>query len=188
MSPPGNLHASTLVRLRADDPPAPTLGFVAGVALHESLAAHAPAADFRLKWPNDLVADGAKLAGILLERSGDAVAVGIGANLAHHPDGLDQPATSLRACAGQSPEPSAFLAVLAPRFADRLERWREDGTPALLIEWSARALPVGTALRVHLGEEVLRGMFDGLDGVGALRLRLPDGDVRAIHAGDVFLV
>ena len=188
MSPPGNLHASTLVRLRADDPPAPTLGFVAGVALHESLLAHAPAADLRLKWPNDVVADGAKLAGILLERVGDAVAVGIGANLVHHPDGLDQRATSLRLSVGHSPNPSTFLRSLAPRFVDRLERWRGEGVPSLLAEWSARALAVGTPLRVHLGEEVLRGAFDGLDREGALQLRLPEGDVRAIHAGDVFLV
>jgi BirA family biotin operon repressor/biotin-[acetyl-CoA-carboxylase] ligase len=88
VSPPGNLYISTLVRVCPDDPPAPTLALVAAVALHDALGP-----GLTIKWPNDIMAGEAKLAGILLERAGDAVVVGFGANLAHHPKGLDRPVT-----------------------------------------------------------------------------------------------
>ena len=87
-SPPGNLYASTLVRLRRDDPSAPGLALVAAVALHEVVAAVLTGGrrgGLLLKWPNDLLLDGAKLAGILLERADDAVVIGVGVNAQHHP-------------------------------------------------------------------------------------------------------
>ena len=179
---PGNLHASTLVRLRADDPPAPTLALVAAVALHEVAAIYAPAV--RIKWPNDLLFDGAKLAGILLEREGDAVILGFGVNLAHHPQGLERPATSLAALAGMAPEPAPFLEILVRNFSRWLARWRQDGLAPVRAQWLAAAHPLGTPLSTPEGE----GLFDGLDETGALRLRLAGGGVRVIHAGDVFLV
>src|SRR3954469_24646435 len=126
-SPAGNLHASTLVRLAPGDPPAPTLALVAAVALHEVAAAFAPGAELIVKWPNDLLAGGAKLAGILLEREGDAVVIGFGANLAAAPAGLDRPTTSLAALAGAAPDPATFLDVLAGAFARWLGRWRSEG-------------------------------------------------------------
>ena len=187
-SPAGNLHASALVRLRPADPPAPTLGFVAGVALHEALQGYAPAAALRLKWPNDLFAGRAKLAGILLERAGDAVAVGIGANLARHPESLDHPATDLCALTGAVVAPAAFLDRLAPAFARWLAACRGEGLPALLAAWEARAFPAGTPLRAREGEAVVHGAFERLAPDGALLLRLPGGGLRAIHAGDVFPV
>lgn len=219
VSPPGNLHASTLVRLRPADPPAPTLALVAAVALHEatSLALDRPsplwggqgggrpasagldesheggglqpstfssaARTLMLKWPNDLLLNGAKLAGILLEREGDAVVIGFGANLAHHPDLPDRPATSL-ATAGAAPAPDVVLEILAETFARWLARWRSEGLTPIRTSWCAAAHPIGTALSTPEGE----GLFDGLDETGALRLRLADGSVRVIHAGDVFLM
>src|SRR5438093_256869 len=89
LSPPGNLYASTLVRLTAGDPPAATLSLVAGVALHQVTQAYAPEVPLQLKWPNDLLANGAKLAGILLERHEDAVIAGFGVNLAEYPTDLE---------------------------------------------------------------------------------------------------
>ena len=182
MSPPGNLYASTLVRLQAGDPPAPTLALVSAVALHEAAALYAPTA--RIKWPNDLLADGAKLAGILLERSGDAVVIGLGVNLAHHPEGLERAVTSLNALAGAAPEPAVFVELLSETFARWLARWRLAGVEAVRRSWLAAAHPVGTALSTSEGE----GLFDGLDESGALRLRLADGTIRTIHAGDVFQI
>jgi BirA family transcriptional regulator, biotin operon repressor / biotin---[acetyl-CoA-carboxylase] ligase len=176
-SPPGNLYASTLVRLRPGDPPAPTLALVAAVALHDAVRPHAPAA--QIKWPNDLLIGGAKLAGILLERQDEAVILGFGVNLAGHPGGLDRPATSLAAAIA----PDAFLTRLAAGFAAWLERWRADGLAPVRAAWLAAAHPVGTPL---LSGDA-PGIFDGLDETGALRLRLADGALRLIHAGDVFL-
>lgn len=177
-SPPGNLHASTLVRLRPGDPPAPTLALVAAVALHEVVDRHLPAA--RIKWPNDLLVGGAKLAGILLERQGDSVIVGFGVNLAHHPEDLDRPATSLK----PPVDPDPFLRRLAATFAAWLARWRAQGLAPVRAAWLAAAHPIGAALTASGA----RGTFDGLDETGALRLRLEDGGLRIIHAGDVFLL
>jgi BirA family biotin operon repressor/biotin-[acetyl-CoA-carboxylase] ligase len=184
LSPPGNLYASTLARLRGGDPPAPSLALVAAVALHETVSAWAPAAEIRIKWPNDLVARGAKLAGILLERAGDAVVIGFGANLAHHPEGLERPVTSLAALTGSAPGPAQFAEQLAESFARALGAWRGSGLLAIRSAWLERAHPVGTALNTPEGD----GLFDGLDESGALRLRLPHGETRLIHAGDVFLL
>ena len=183
-SPVGNLYASTLVRLRPADPPAATLALAAAVALHEVAAALAPEAGIRIKWPNDLLAGGAKLAGILLERADEAVIVGFGVNLAHFPADTTRPATSIAALAGAAPEPATFLDLLAEAFARWLGRWRSEGLPPVRTAWLAAAHPLGSALASGEGE----GLFDGLEPDGALRLRLADGTRRVIHAGDVFLI
>jgi BirA family biotin operon repressor/biotin-[acetyl-CoA-carboxylase] ligase len=183
-SPPGNLYASTLVRLRPGDPPPPSLALVAAVAVHEVASAWAPAGGICIKWPNDLVADGAKLAGILLERAGDAVVIGFGVNLAHHPQDLERPVTSLAALGGSAPAPDLFLEQLAESFARALALWRGRGLAEIRSAWLARAHAIGTALTTSEGE----GLFEGLDETGALRLRLPHGETRLIHAGDVFLL
>ena len=187
-SPAGNLHASTLVRLRPGDPPAPSLAMVAAVALHETLLAFAPGREPLIKWPNDLLVDGAKLGGILLERSDEAVVIGIGVNLAHHPEGLERPATSLAALGGGAPDPAVFLEALADAFARWLGRWRSEGLGPIRDRWLLAAHPVGTALTADASGRRLDGLFDGLDRAGALRLRLADGSVHVIHAGDVFLI
>ncbi|MDQ3140211.1 MAG: biotin--[acetyl-CoA-carboxylase] ligase [Pseudomonadota bacterium] len=183
-SPLGNLYASTLVRIHPGDPPAPTLALVAAVALHDVAAAHAPEHRLQIKWPNDLLADGAKIAGILLERAEDAVAIGFGVNLAHCPENLDRPVTSLAALGASAPDPDAFAEMLAESFARWLVRWRSEGLAPIRTRWLAAAHAIGTALSTAQGD----GLFDGLDEAGALRLRLADGAVRVIHAGDVFLL
>ncbi len=182
MSPPGNLYASTLVRLQPGDPPAATLALAAAIALHEVASFHA--GGLSLKWPNDLLASGAKVAGILLEREGEAVVIGFGVNLAAHPDLPDRPSTSLAALAGTVPDPAGFLEMLAESFARWLMRWRQDGVAAIRRRWLEAAHPIGTALATSEGA----GLFEGLDEAGALRLRLADGSIRTIHAGDVFLI
>ena len=183
-SPEGNLYASTLVRLQSSDPPAPSLAMVAAVALQEVVSAHARVHQVLIKWPNDLLVEGAKLAGILLERSDDAIVIGVGVNLAQHPEGLERPATSLKALTGSAPHPAAFLVTLADAFARWLGRWRGEGLAPVRSKWLAAAHPIGTALSTSAGE----GLFEGLDETGALRLRLADGTSRVIHAGDIFLI
>ena len=128
------------------------------------------------------MAGSAKFAGILLEREGEVVVIGFGANLAHDPEHLDRPATSLAKIAGIAPEPGAFVELLAEIFERWLGRWRGEGLAPIRRRWLEAAHPLGTALATPEGE----GLFDGLDESGALRLRLPDGTTRLVHAGDVF--
>lgn len=188
-SPPGNLYASTLVRLRAADPPAPTLALVAAVALHETVSVFAAGAGIMIKWPNDVLAGGAKLSGILLERLEDCVVVGFGVNLVEHPDATVRPSTSLAALGACAPEPALFLEALAECFARWLARWRTQGLPPVRSAWLAAAHPVGTPLSTHTASGAwIEGLFDGLAEDGALRLRMADGTSRVIHAGDIFLL
>lgn len=187
VSPVGNLSASTLVRLRATDPQAATLALVAAVALEEAVSVYLPARG-ALKWPNDLLIDGAKVSGILLERADDAVVIGIGVNLAHHPEGLERPTTSL-AAQGVTPDPAEFLETLAECFGRWLSRWRGEGIAPVRARWLERAHPIGTALTAALPDgSAVDGLFQGLDADGALILRLADGTARVIHAADVFLI
>lgn len=187
-SPPGNLYASTIVRLQPHDPAAPTLALVAAVALADVVRAYTPDVAVVIKWPNDLLMGGAKLAGILLERAGDAVVVGIGVNLAHHPEGLDRPVTNL-AAHGHQLDPAIFIEDLAACLARWIARWRSEGLAPVRAAWLASAHPPGTALVANLGDgDLVEGLFDGLTDEGALRLRLAGGAVRVIHAADVFLI
>ncbi len=148
----------------------------------------AAATSLALKWPNDLLAGAAKLSGILLERTGDAVVIGFGVNLAHHPDLPDRPTTSLAAL-GAPVDPAAFLEVLGETMARWRDRWRVDGIEPVRRRWLERAHPVGTALTARLPDETMvDGLFDGLDAQGALLLRLAGGERRVIHAADIFLI
>ncbi len=188
-SPPGNLYASTLVRLQPGDPPAATLALVAAVSLAEVIAGFLDEVRPSIKWPNDILIVGAKISGILLERSGDAVVIGIGVNLKSHPETLGRPATCLAANGVAAPAPGYFLEEVATSFARWLGRWRGEGIHVVRAAWTEYAHPVGTALSLTLPDgSSMDGLFDGLDGDGALRLRLADGAVRVIHAADVFLI
>lgn len=184
VSAPGNFYGSTLVRLNPGDPPAPTLSLAAGLALIEAIDAAVPSQALMLKWPNDILLLGKKLAGILLERSGDRVAVGIGVNLGTAPHLADRPSASL----GGQTTPEAFAPLIAGSFGRLLDLWRQSKPGLLSHAWLARAHPIGTRLKVHCSaEEVVGGRFDGLDTDGALRLRLDDGTLRIIRAGDIEL-
>lgn len=189
VSPAGNLHASTLVRLRRTDPAAASLALVTAVAVAETARVYLPTSEaVTIKWPNDVLVEGAKVAGILLERADDAVVVGTGVNLVGHPDLPDRPTTDLGAHRSAVEVP-AFLETLAETFARWLARWRGEGIAPVRQRWLEMAHPVGTALTARLPDgDSVEGLFDGLDSDGALVLRLADGTRRVIHAGDVFLV
>lgn len=188
LSEGGNLSASTLVRLRPSDRSAPTLALVAAVALEEAVSLLFRRDGVTIKWPNDLLLNDAKFAGILLERTGDAVVIGFGANLAHAPDVPDRTVTFLAAHEAQI-APSTLVEVLAETFERWLARWRGEGIAPVRARWLARAHVPGTALSARLPDGgTLDGLFDGLDATGALILRLGGGERRVIHAGDVFLI
>jgi BirA family transcriptional regulator, biotin operon repressor / biotin---[acetyl-CoA-carboxylase] ligase len=172
------------VQLRTADSQPQTLSLAAGLALVETIDVALSAQPLMLKWPNDVMLLGKKLAGILLERSGERVAVGFGVNLATAPKLHDREGGSLQ---GQL-VPQAFAPLLAGSFARLLDLWRQS-EPALLAQaWLARAHPVGTGLTVHsTAEEIVSGRFDGIEPDGALRLRGADGMLTVVRAGDVEL-
>jgi BirA family biotin operon repressor/biotin-[acetyl-CoA-carboxylase] ligase len=184
VSASGNFFGSTLVELGSNDPPAQSLSLAAGLALIEAVDTAVPAQQLMLKWPNDLIAQGKKLAGILLERGGDRVAVGFGVNLAKAPVLQDRQAADLGGQVG----PEAFAPLLAASFARLLALWRSS-EPALLAQaWLTRAHPTGTRLSVHSGaDETISGRFEGIEVDGALILRRDDGDIAIVRAGDVRL-
>jgi BirA family transcriptional regulator, biotin operon repressor / biotin---[acetyl-CoA-carboxylase] ligase len=183
----GNFMGSTVVHLRPGDPPPQTLALLAGLSLHDLLA---PRLDepLTLKWPNDLLAGQGKLAGILLERVGDAVVVGIGVNLVCAPD-LPDRGTATASDLGAALPRDEFAQSLARLFAADLERWRNFGLGPVVNRWLAAGHPQGTRLTVECGEfGRLEGQFGGLTPDGALELRLADGAVRVIHAGETRIV
>jgi BirA family biotin operon repressor/biotin-[acetyl-CoA-carboxylase] ligase len=137
-----------------------------------------------LKWPNDLLLVGKKLAGILLERSADRVVIGFGVNLASAPDLPDRPCASL----GGRVSPEAFAPLLAASVTRLIDLWRKSQPASLVQAWLARAHPAGTRLTVHSSsDEMIGGRFEGIESDGALRLRLEDGHLEIVHAGDISL-
>jgi BirA family transcriptional regulator, biotin operon repressor / biotin---[acetyl-CoA-carboxylase] ligase len=189
-SPPGNLYCSTLVRHRDSDPPLQQLSFVAAVALQETLSEYS--AHIQLKWPNDLLIQGRKLSGILLEgggtpASGQWVVIGVGVNVKHFPDDVERPATSLaKQLTGPPPESADVLSRLAVNFDTWCDVWRQQGFAPVRSRWLQFATGIGQTIEVRLGQESLTGMFTGLDADGALLLQLDSGHVRAVHAGEVY--
>jgi BirA family biotin operon repressor/biotin-[acetyl-CoA-carboxylase] ligase len=184
VSVPGNFYGSTLVQLRSGDPAAQTLSLAAGLALAEAIDVSVPGQLLLLKWPNDLLLGGRKLAGILLERSGDRVAVGFGVNLAAAPQLPDRVGASL----GGRLRPEVFAPLLAGSFARLLGLWRQNPPAMLAQAWLTRAHPIGMQLTVHASpNETVSGAFDGIEPDGALRLRLADGSLETVRAGDVTL-
>ena len=188
VSEPGNLHATLLLTDAAPAAHLPELAFVAGVAVYDATAEAAPSLQRRLmlKWPNDLLCDGAKLAGVLIEGEGRTVAVGVGVNCRYHPAGTSYPATDLAAC-GVAVSPDDLFGVLSKCMLQRLDQWqRGSGFPGIRRAWLARAQGPGSAIAVRVGEHESRGRYEGIDEHGRLLLRSAEGTLTTIAAGDVF--
>ncbi len=185
----GNFMGSTLVYLRSSDPAPQTLALVAGVAVYEAISKFLGRAQgLLLKWPNDVLLNGAKLAGILLERAGDAVVIGIGVNLAYAPDLADRVAAAL-ASHGLSVDRDDFAEELTRRMAAELSSWRKSGLGETISRWTIRGPHIGAPLRyVGVTDTIEDGTFAGIDQDGALMMRLANGTVRVIHAGEVSLI
>jgi BirA family biotin operon repressor/biotin-[acetyl-CoA-carboxylase] ligase len=190
VSPPGNLYATLLLSEPLAPREAPQLSFVAALALHDAVSATAPrlVPALGLKWPNDLLLEGRKVAGILIEGESEpvlAVAIGIGVNCASHPDGTLHPATDL-AAGGAAVTPAQVFSTLVPAMSGRLAQWQAgQGFGSIRADWLDRAVGIGEPIRVRLPEKELAGRFQGLDAAGRLLLK-GEGGVAAIAAGDVF--
>ena len=192
-SPPGNLYCSTL--LYPDQPPAKIgqMAFVAALALADGIAEVAPQVDVAIKWPNDLLVGGRKIAGILLEGnvSGEprrrSLVVGMGVNVATHPEisgGL--PATSL-AKEGAEVSTPEVLSAAAAGLARWIGVWEAQGFDPVRTEWIGRAVGIGGEIEIHTGDDTVSGTFSTIDDLGALIVSTKTG-ARAIGAADVFLI
>lgn len=191
----GNLYASGMYPLEVSAAKAATLSFVAALAVADLCDAFVDPETVKLKWPNDVLVNDAKISGILLEsaRGGEGrleIAVGVGVNLAEFPTDADRPATSIKAnlALGHSAPPTIEVAarILADAFDARLAVWREAGFPGIRDAWLARAIGVGGAVEARLPSETIKGRWAGLGPDGALMVDLSDGTTRAISAADVF--
>ncbi len=184
----GNFMGSTVVHFAESDPPTHSLALVAGLATYEAILPYCPDPKaLVLKWPNDVLLGEGKLSGILLEGRGNSVVVGIGVNLVASPDLPDRKTVALNQIT-PAPTASDFSQSLAICFDRELERWRTFGLEPLIRRWAAVGTPAGTRLTVHEPDgSIASGDFAGLDAHGNMQLRLEDGQLRAIHAGDVML-
>jgi BirA family biotin operon repressor/biotin-[acetyl-CoA-carboxylase] ligase len=186
-SPTGNLYSSILLRPDASPGRAAELSFVAALAVADTVDGCLPdGVRARLKWPNDVLVRGAKIAGILLEHADAAVVVGIGINVLHAPPVAPYPVTSLADSGAATPEPEAALGALLRSFAHRFDEWQGEGFAQARSAWLARAHPVGSAIRISVGGRSQAGDFAGLADDGALIVRTADGPVRIV-AGEVLL-
>jgi BirA family transcriptional regulator, biotin operon repressor / biotin---[acetyl-CoA-carboxylase] ligase len=188
-SPAGNVYATLMLRPPGAPLVVAQLGFVAALAIAEALDGVVAAVS--IKWPNDVLVAGRKIAGILMETEGvaaegvDGLVIGCGINVAHHPDDTRLPATSLHAAGA----PGATVAATLEAMLDRFERWhavwRDRGFAPVRDAWLARAHGIGAPIQVRLPRETLEGVFRDIDARGALMLETATG-LRAITAGDVF--
>jgi BirA family biotin operon repressor/biotin-[acetyl-CoA-carboxylase] ligase len=193
----GNLHASFVVSDFGPTRIAPQLGLVAGVATLSALQ-NATNAKSRLalKWPNDILLDGMKLGGILLEAVTLAVSesaysqamaavIGVGVNCASSPSGLPYPATDLAVLGADAPSAAMVLRHLSDAMIETLDIWSGgDGFPRLRERWLAHASGLGGRIRVALAQEIVEGCFTTIDSDGRLVLATERGE-RIIEAGDV---
>src|SRR5262249_51000385 len=195
VSPPGNLYATLLLTNPSPPPRAAELSLVAALAVHDAIVELVAALGPRLKvkWPNDLVCDGAKLCGILTEGEGAAdrplvTVIGIGVNCASHPSDMEYPATDL-AASGVLVSPDALMRSLIGAMERRINEWdRGENFTATRAAWLNRAAGLGAPARVRLPERDLEGIAETLDETGRLVLRLADGTVERIAAGEMFPV
>ena len=192
-SPPGNLYFSMVLRPECAPAEAAQLGFVAGLALGEAIGSVAPPLiEVTYKWPNDLLLNERKAAGILLEsRSSpdgtlECLILGVGVNLRHFPEDTSFPATSLHFEGATEVEVVALLEAFGRYFMSWVNRWLDDGFAPVRRAWLHHAHGLGEVIEVRLPRETLKGTFKDLDARGALVLELPDGARREISAGDVY--
>ena len=186
LSPLGNLHFSLLLEPRPGPSEAPQLAFVGAVALRQALAELAPAAAFQVKWPNDVLHGGRKLAGMLLEKVGGLVILGVGVDIVHAPENMMVSASCLRR-AGSDAEPFDVLASFCSHLQPWYDLWRSQGFAPIRQAWLDHATGIGGPVTVRLADDAERvGRFAGLDQDGALLLEESDGRQTPVFAGDVF--
>lgn len=183
-APEGNIYASILLRGDFDPATIGQMSFVTALALYSTVQQALPNAAIKLKWPNDVLVDGKKISGILLEAGQDFLVVGIGLNVKLHPDKANYPTTSLHALGATALSVDDALRSLLSHFAKWLVCYQQDGFSAIRSAWLDRALR--GSMTARLPHETIVGVFMDIDLSGRLRLQLADGTERLIVTGDVF--
>ncbi len=189
-SPRGNLYLSVLLRPQCAVREAPQVGFVVGAAMARAVR-ECTGVEAVLKWPNDLLVEGRKLSGILLDSADDGaggvawVIAGIGVNVTSHPVELAD-ATDLRVC-GADVAVEELLEVFLASLTEHLDVWEREGFAAIRTRWAELAIEPGTKLTVKLPRETVEGGFEGIDEAGNL-LIAQNGETMRVAAGDVFPV
>lgn len=191
LSPPGNLYTSLLLRPRRPPEEIASLSLVCGLAAAEAIAAAtAGRVRVQLKWPNDLLVDGAKLGGILPEAEhsagAPAVVVGLGLNVQSAPQLPDRPTVCLAQLMASPPPLATLLDELLTRFAAAYERWSEAGFAPFVAPWLASAHGLGASVELRFGATRVTGRFLGIDQHGRLALERPDGSRAWYDAGELF--
>lgn len=193
---PGDLAATLLTTTSRPPAEAAQVSFVMALAVHELAASFAPPSLVKLKWPNDVLLAGGKVSGILIdsgrlkEKDGLWLAIGVGVNLAGAPSDLERPASAiadhLAGEAAAPPAADAALERLDQAFTRWMQVWDAEGFAAIAEAWTERAQGMGAPCQVRLDTEQFAGVAEALELDGALRVRLADGQVRRVSAGDVF--
>ena len=189
----GNLFATLMQLTRKLPAEAAQVTFVAALAISDLLDAWAPASLVTIKWPNDVMLAGQKASGVLVEsgaHESGGLWLAVGVNLVHAPDGTERPATALahhlRGDAASPPSIEVAAAKLAEAFNVWMTRWETLGFQPILDAWRARTAGLDGPAVARLGRETIEGRAEGVGPDGALKLRLADGSLRLISAGDVF--
>lgn len=190
ISNPGNLFTSLLIEVGVPLEVCGQLSFVAALAIADLAAVYASGGAVTLKWPNDVLLNGRKVAGILLEAARDGAAtrmtIGFGVNLAHKPGQTNFAAISFAEVAANVPDPESALLRLVDAWNTWYETWRKDGFRSIRTAWLTRAEGFGKELTVQLGNSVVTGVFENIEDDGSLLLCVDGGGVERITAGDVF--
>lgn len=192
-SPPGNLYTSTILRPAAPLSCWPQLSFVAALAVVDMARALAPGASITVKWPNDVLANGLKLSGILLETTGagrgGAVIVGVGINIASHPDATRYGATSIAALTSSRPPLDVARALYLDALTRGYDMWSARGFSATRAAWTEMAHGLGSAIRISDGDAPDRhGRLLGIDEEGRLMMETADGETVIVSAGSLNFV
>jgi BirA family biotin operon repressor/biotin-[acetyl-CoA-carboxylase] ligase len=183
-SPPGNLYLSVILRPDLPSVRCVEMGFVAALAVADAVDALLPRQlRATLKWPNDVLVNNGKIAGILLEVADDAVVLGVGLNVLQPPRGVPYSTSTIVGSGGLATVDGTRAKLLAA-LAEWLGIWRADGFAPIRAAWLARAHPIGRALSVRIEDRFVSGEFAGIDADGALLLGTPEGRARIV-AGDV---
>jgi BirA family transcriptional regulator, biotin operon repressor / biotin---[acetyl-CoA-carboxylase] ligase len=186
-SPPGNLYLSIILRLDIPAARSVEIGFVAALAVADAIDAMLPPqVRATVKWPNDVLVNDGKIAGILMEQADDALILGIGVNVLHEPDRVSYKVSTIVGCGGLAAVDDTRARLLTA-LAERLDVWQRDGFAPVRTAWLARAHPPGSPIRISVGDRAIVGRFTDLAHDGALVVETADGPVRVV-AGDVALM